>query len=160
MNCREAETQIFSARDGALDTTQRAALASHLAGCEMCRRVSEGFAAAIDGWRAETQQVRVPDAELEWQKLRREIRGGVGSKAAASRRSPLTWFAIPLAAAAAFAFALVWNNSGSETAAAPTPSVARATPSTTSSDKSSTVVFTDEKSGWTFVVAADDIHRG
>lgn len=158
MNCREAESQIFAERDGALEQVQRAALVEHLGRCPGCQRLRDGFAAAIDGWRAETQHARVPDAELEWQKLRREIRGGAGSKAAAASRRPLVWFSIPLAAAAALVFAFVLNTKSPE---ATPQAVARATPSTTAApEKSSTVVFTDEKSGWTFVVAADDIHRG
>jgi hypothetical protein len=100
--------------------------------------------------------VRTPDAELEWQKLRREIRGGAGSATAAkSARSRIAWFAIPLAAAAAIAVGL-FVNQGADPSNAPAPVVARAKPV----DNASTVIFTDAKSGWTFVVAADEPHRG
>lgn len=155
MNCREAESQIFAERDGALDNSQRAALAQHVGQCPGCRRLQQGFAVTIETWRVETQQVRVPDAELEWQKLRREIRGGAGSRAAAeSKRRSLGWFSVPLAAAAAVALIFVLNTESPE----PTRDVAKVTP--TARADSPTVVVTDEKSGWTFVVAADDMHRG
>src|SRR5436853_1037078 len=127
MNSAQTHNPISAPRDGALDKTHRAALASHVTQCVTCRRVQQGFAAAIDGWCTEIRQTCVPDADLEWQKLRREIRGGAGSKAAAtaSKRSPLTWFAIPLAAAATLTIAIVMN-SGSSDPVTPTQSVARA----------------------------------
>jgi len=160
MNCSEAESQIFAERDGTLDNSQRAVLALHLAQCASCRRLSEGFASTVNGWRAETQQVRVPDAELEWQKVRREIRGGAGSKSAARpARTFLAWSALPVAAAAALVFVLM-SKLGSPSPTTPNPAVARVTNSEAAAEKSPTVVFTDEKTGWTFVVAADDIHRG
>jgi anti-sigma factor RsiW len=160
MNCHEAESQIFAERDGTLDNSQRAVLAQHLAQCASCRRLSEGFMAAVDYWRAEAQQVRVPDAELEWQKLRREIRGGVGSGSAARpARTFLAWSAVPVAAAAALAFVLMLKP-GAPSSTTPNAAIARVTNSEAAAEKSPTVVFTDEKTGWTFVVAADDIHRG
>src|SRR5436305_1764787 len=106
MHCREAETQIFAERDGALDEVRRAALAQHLGECATCRQLRENFAVTITTWRSSVENMQVPDAELEWQQLRREIRGGAGSKAAA-KRPRLLLFAVPLAAAAAFAIALV-----------------------------------------------------
>ncbi len=154
MNCREAQTQLFAARDGALENSQRAALASHLGECAACRRLQENFALTVETWRVATHESRVPDAELEWQKLRREIRGGAGS-AAAAKRSRAAWFALPLAAAAAVAVGL-FVNQGADSSTEPAPMVARAKPA----DNASTVIFTDAKSGWTFVVAADDVHRG
>jgi anti-sigma factor RsiW len=156
MNCREAEHQIFAERDGALETTQRAALASHLDGCAACRRLQQNFAITVEVWRAELTSAKLPDAELEWQKLRREIRGGAGSSRQVRRRHP-GWFAIPLAAAAAIAAALFVNHD-TETPIETTQSVARA--GAKAAEGASTVVFVDEKSGWTFVVAADDPHRG
>jgi anti-sigma factor RsiW len=152
MNCREAQSQLFAARDGALEHSERAALASHLDGCAGCRRLQENFASTIESWRTSTQAVRVPDEELEWQKLRREIRGGAGS-ATAGGRSRVVWFALPLAAAAAVAVG-IFVKQDSTPMPEPAPVVARA------KADAPTVIFTDEKSGWTFVVATGDLHSG
>jgi anti-sigma factor RsiW len=162
MNCREAEKQIFAARDGALESTQRAALMQHLGACAACRHLEQGFSAVVSSWQTAAQTAPVPDSELEWQKLRREIRGGAGSQAAArmARRKRVAWFAIPLTAAAALAGGLILN-SGTTTEATPVATghdVARV--SANAAEKASTVVFVDDKSGWTFVVATDDVHRG
>ena len=98
----------------------------------------------------------MPDAELEWQKLRREIRGGAGSTATA-KRTPFTWFALPIATAAALAVTLFVHQSASDTdgAQATGQMVAKAN-GKAAGEKTSTVVFVDDKSGWTFVVATDD----
>lgn len=149
MNCREAERHIFAERDGALDDSHRAALDGHVAGCATCRRVREQFALAFASLRGATAQVRVPDADLEWQKLRREIHGGAGSRAAA-RRSPLAWFALPMAAAAAVVLALFVNSPGtSPVPVEKVPAVAKAT----AIESASTVVFVDDRSGYVFVWA-------
>jgi hypothetical protein len=158
MNCRKAEHLIFAERDGALDEIQRAALVSHVRQCVCCSRLQSGLAETVDGWRAAHRDIRIPDAELEWQNLRRQIRGGVGRANVAPRKA-VAWYAVPLAAAAAIAAAVFINEGArhSSLATQTKPSVARATPS---AENASTVVFVDEKSGWTFVVAADDTHRG
>src|SRR2546425_49103 len=147
MNCRQAEPQIFAERDGALDNSQRAALAQHIAECAACRRLREDFTVTIEAWRVTVQQVRVPDAELEWQRLRREIRGGAGSKSAATMRNRVTWFALPLAAAAALAIVYFVRPSGdnSATPAGNGQAVARATGGKPAADNPSTIVFVDDK---------------
>jgi anti-sigma factor RsiW len=159
MNCREAEHHIFAERDGTLENNQRAALAAHVGTCSACRQFQVNLGKAVDTLRASTQQVRVPDAELEWQKLRREIRGGATASTTTQRRSSLAWFALPLATAAALALAFFINprapNSGSSSS--PNPTVAQVDPTATSeSESASTVVFVDDKSGWTFVWASND----
>src|SRR5688572_24931554 len=108
MNCREAQSQIFAERDGALDNTRRAALDGHMAHCSDCQRIRESLTAALVAWRTEANQVTVPDAEREWHDVRRRIRGG--AEAGAGRVSPprrnfFTWVALPLGAAAAAAVA-------------------------------------------------------
>lgn len=149
MNCREAEHQIFAERDGALDETRRAALATHLAQCPGCQRMRENLATALDALRTHSQQVRVPDAELEWQKLRREIRGSAGSKSAMAekRRSPLAWLGLPLAAAAAIAITLSLRPVSDPAASGEQArTIAKA-------EAPSTVVFVDDQSGYLFVWA-------
>lgn len=151
MNCSAARQQIFAERDGVLGDSQRAALAEHLAGCAACRQVRDGLVVAIETWRSEVRQVRVPDAAIEWQKLRRSMR----SPSAQPRRSLTAWIAVPVAAAAAVAIGLyvvphqpsapigTASNSAVATANAPVPALSPA--------PASTVVYVDDKSGWTFV---------
>lgn len=149
MNCRQAEHELFASQDGARDETRRAALGAHVDACPACRKLQAALAGAVDALRTEAAQVRVPDAELEWQKLRREIRGGAESRAAASRGARAAWFALPLAAAAAVAL-MVMNPAGQD--ASPPPKraeVARV-------EKPSSVVFVDDQSGFVFVWAEDD----
>lgn len=155
MNCREAERHIFADRDGALDAGLRATLGAHVATCAQCRQVQESLAQSIDGWRANTQAARVPDAEIEWQKLRREIRGGVTTSQ--SRRLRMGWLALPVAAAAAVAIAFFAPSSpdGAPRSVAEKPIVARANIEA-SVENASPVVFVDEKSGWVFVWATPD----
>src|SRR5689334_5149655 len=109
MNCRNAERQIFAERDGALDETQRAALAIHLTGCAGCRQLKVNFATAIESWRSASRMVASPDAEREWLNVRRRIRGGavVGEESEGKRhRQWIAWLALPIGAAAALAIAL------------------------------------------------------
>lgn len=155
MNCREAEQHIFAERDGALDPNQRAALASHVADCAACRRQRDELAAAIESLHGSTYVARVPDPDIEWQKLRRQIRGATTPK-----RSWATWIGVPIAAAAAVALGLYIAPSvhQSTQTSGTTELVARrenaANPTATAS-ATSTVVYVDDNSGWTFVWAPD-----
>jgi hypothetical protein len=151
MNCRQAEHHIYAERDGALDEVRRAALAAHVADCAGCRQIREILTVAVDKWRADGADIRVPDADIEWQKVRRQIRGGT----AAERRSVLNWIAVPLAAAAALAVGLYMVPTGHHpgTAIETGPIATReAAVSNGATQDSSTVIFVDDKSGWTFVV--------
>jgi len=91
MNCREAEHSLFAERDGALDENQRAALVSHVHECSVCRQLQQNLTVALDALQMSSRQSPLPDTELEWQKLRREIRGGATAQTPAPRRSPITW---------------------------------------------------------------------
>jgi hypothetical protein len=152
MNCRQAERHIVSERDSALDELQRAALAAHVASCASCQRMQEALTVAIASWRAEGVRVRLPDADIEWQKVRREIRGGPVKE----RRSLVTWLAIPLGAAAAVAIGLYivpTSQNGSTAMETRTVATRESSPAMTGGTQdASTVVFVDDKSGWTFVV--------
>lgn len=165
MNCREAQNQLFADRS-AQDTTQRAVLASHVAQCAACARLQSHLGSALEGWRAETQRVAVPDAGREWQILRRKIRGGVnvGDAVATSASRLPTWFSwitLPLgaAAAAALAFLVVQQSPSAAVHAAREARVARADYVEAPGAKASTMVYIDEKSGWLFVVASDETRQ-
>jgi hypothetical protein len=163
MNCREAQTQIFAERDGALGEPERAALVSHVAACGDCRRIREDLASVLTHWKTAAQNVVVPDAEREWHAVRRKIRGGVeaGEVRLAPRRPRLlTWLTVPLAAVGALALALFISM---PTGPAPDPRVepavtpvARAESVEVRGRNASTMVYVDDKSGW-LIVAANDI---
>ena len=159
MNCREAQSQIFAERDGALDITQRAELDRHIAHCGDCQRMREDFTAALASWRNEASQVTIPNAEREWHAVRRRIRGGETGVARDSRprRNLFAWIALPLGAAAAAAIALfVTLQPGSIVLPGlePTARIAHANSVEVPGDKATTVVVVDDKSGWLFVWAS------
>jgi hypothetical protein len=157
MNCREAQSQLYAGRDLTPDNNRRAALDGHLAQCGECRRIRENLTTALAAWRIEVTRVRVPDAELEWQAVRRQIRGGVeagATRAPRSRRNLFSWVAVPVGAAAALAVTFMMVKPANFS----TPSdahVAQANSVEVAGNNASTVVFVDDKSGWLFVWASD-----
>ena len=160
MNCREAQDQIFAERDSAPESSRRAALEGHVAHCASCQRIRADLAAAFTMWRTDAEKVTVPDAEREWHAVRRRIRGGVEAGAARSerpRRNLVTWFAVPLGAAAALALALfVSPPKNSVTPPEAAPQVASAESIDVPGRNASTMVFMDDKSGWLIVWANDE----
>ena len=165
MNCQEAQHQIFAERDSAPDTTARAALEGHVAHCADCRKIRDDLTAALMTWRQDAAKVIVPDAEREWQAVRRRIRGGAatGGELATSRprRNIFAWLAVPLGAAAACAIAFVAMRQDS-----PAPErvgrtqIAQADYVEAPGNNASIVISVDDKSGWVFVVASDEPKRG
>ena len=160
MNCREAQSQIFAARDGAPDENPRAALEGHVAHCAACRQVRDNLTAALGAWRTDSARATVPDAEREWHAVRRRIRGGVETNptVARPRRSIFAWLPLTLGAAAAAAIALVVvvQQSSSESAGSLSGKVtARADYVEAPGHNASTMVFVDDKSGWVIVLASD-----
>ncbi|MES2692143.1 MAG: zf-HC2 domain-containing protein [Verrucomicrobiota bacterium] len=164
MNCNEAQDRLFADRDGAPETTPRAALDAHVAQCAACRRISDDLTAALTTWRDTAARTPVPDVEREWHAVRRIIRGGVEAgttvKLAPRRRNFIPWLAVPVGAAAAIAGALYVASTGS------TPSVPSPSPSVTTHvaradsvevpGNASTMVYVDDKSGWLVVWANDN----
>ena len=111
MNCRDTESLILAERDGALTSSERAALSDHLTACPACRELRRSLAASLEAYRTSTASVRLPDVDAEWRELE--------SKLPASRRgtrrrplAPVVWFGAPVAAAAA-ALAMVFLVGGS-----------------------------------------------
>jgi hypothetical protein len=151
MNCRDARQYICDERDGALDEVRRAALAAHVAGCAECRHLRENLSQAVEIWRTELAAVPVPNAEFEWHKVRHELRQPL-----AARKRPLAaWLALPAAAAAAVAIGLYVSPHENGKAVSAPVAAAISPPASPASTPESTVVFVDDKSGWTFVWAPD-----
>jgi hypothetical protein len=166
MNCHEAQSQIFAARDGAPGEIPGAALDGHLAQCAACRQIRDNLAAALEAWRSDSARVIVPDAEREWHAVRRRIRGGAEAGAPASRpsRRLFAWLALPLGAAAAAAVAVLVVNQNQErpsaaglTAQFSDAVIARADDVVAPGNQASTMVFVDDKSGWLIVLASDTV---
>ena len=159
MNCREAQSQIFAARDGAPDESPRAALEGHVAHCAACRRIRDNLTAAFGAWRSDSARVVVPDAEREWHAVRRQIRGGVeaGSTAARPRRNIFAWLPLTLGAAVAAAITVlvVVQPSTESNAGFGSKVAARADYVEAPGHNASTMVFVDDKSGWVIVLASD-----
>jgi hypothetical protein len=161
MNCREAQSHLFSERDNALDNHQRVALDGHLAQCDGCRRVREDLTTALTVWRVTTVKVATPDAEREWHAVRRRIRGGGEAGAVRTtrpRRNLFSFIAVPLGAAAAIALALFVSPKVSSELPAEShvgANVARAHAIEVSGTNAPAMVFVDDKSGWTFVWATE-----
>lgn len=150
MNCRVAKQQIFAVRDGALDDIQRAALASHVAECAACRRIRDDLEIAVTGLRAESTAVRIPNPDLEWRKLQRQLH-----EPAPVRRSLASWLAVPTALAAAAAAVAVYVYTPSNPVTGSAEQAATVAGAQQTGSAPSAVVFVDDKSGWTFVLASD-----
>lgn len=172
MNCRDAETQIFAARDAPLGAADAAVLEQHLQACPQCRRLAAGLTAAASSWRERDQAVTVPDARSEWHAVRRQIRSAApAQKATAGLPSwqRLWRFALPLAGAGALAIGMV--NLSQTPPATPAESTiaaadwshfedhftayARAEYVETENEDVSPFVYLDEESGWLIVWASD-----
>jgi hypothetical protein len=165
VNCRQAQHHICLESDGALTVDQRAALSTHLDGCDSCRRLQRALVDGLSAWQTAAQDVRVPNADFEWQKVRREIRG----PARPTTPWRWTWVALPAAAAAVIAgvyfvpaptghdrmSASPAMAAASPAIATPSPAIAPTVPAATISEAASTVVYVDDRSGWTFVLGDD-----
>lgn len=170
MNCRDAETLLLAERDGALNETQRADLERHVAGCEGCRQLRANLAAALAEFHADSASVRPPDAELEWRALQDRVHGRraqPASRRAERKLAPLTWFAGPMAVAAAIALGFFLArpaplSNETETELSPFAGYARANFVEIAVEDASPIVYVDKESGWLVVWAdvADDNSHG
>jgi hypothetical protein len=165
MNCRDSESLILAERDGALTKEQLAALSDHVAACPACRQLRTNLAVAIDTYRAGLDGVAAPEASAAW----RDLQGRMHAPAQKDKRRPLApvvWFAAPLAAAAALAFALIIDRPAAPVST-PVPAVAAKAPAPYDSSviagadfveagdpDASTLVYVDKESGWLVVWAS------
>jgi anti-sigma factor RsiW len=157
MNCREAETLIFAARDGALDDTRRAALALHVAQCPACREVQAELENAATAWRAADHAAGVPAVEAEWHAIRRRIRGGTASPETATGAWRLpSWLGIA-ATLAVVAFAAVFGTRWFRTDVAdPLADPGYVSYVVVHNTSDTTMVYDDAESGWLVVWVANE----
>lgn len=152
MNCRDSESLILAERDGALTTTQHAALSDHVATCAGCRKLRTDLATALRDYKSGLAKVSVPDADEAWRELQDRLQ-------APTRRekkhplAPVIWFGTPLAAAAALAFALFPKTAEP---GLQNPLEARAEFVEAGDTTASTLVYVDKESGWLVVWAAEN----
>jgi anti-sigma factor RsiW len=148
MNCREAESLIFAARDGALDETRRAALAVHVAQCRACHEIQSELATAATSWRSADASAKVPAIEVEWHAIRRRIRGEsqTAPVAGVARWWRPVFLGVGAAAALAFGAMLAPRWLGQEPDAE--NYVSYVVVHNTSDD---TMVYEDAESGWLVV---------
>jgi hypothetical protein len=151
MTCREAETQIYGDQDVASSGARAAELQQHLQSCAACSRLSATLKNCLDHWRADADGVRTPDPQFEWPKIRRALTEDGGRSS--GRRA---WaIMLPAAAAAAIAAAVYVSGERTGPAAAQTPATATRGAVAPAAMNQPTVVFVDDKSGWTFVWSDD-----
>jgi anti-sigma factor RsiW len=160
MNCHAVQQLLSAERDQALGADLRGELETHLAGCAACRQLRATWAEAAESWRATTAGVRVPDAQMEWQRIRRRLNGEPEREAQPGRGIFTQWRVATLGAiAAAVAVGLFLAPAGMRGPQAPTAAMAAASVNTDSvevgGEASSAMVFVDDKSGWLVVWAAD-----
>lgn len=147
MNCRLAKRWIHAGSEAAPSTAQRVELAAHLAECPGCRRLEAALSEAMAAWRAQAAAMPEPNTERAWSALRRSIRQTQPER----RRASPWWAFASLGAAAALGIGL-WIAPGGDPAPESQRAIARATEPT---QAESTVVYVDDRSGWTFVWSAD-----
>ncbi len=176
MNCRDAESQIFAARDAELGAADAAVLEQHLAECPHCRRLAEGLETASQSWRERDTRVAMPNPVQEWHAVRRRIRQAEKSP---SRTTGLpSWnhllrLAVPLAAVFAIVIGITNRIQPPAVPTVTEPVVAQVDWShfeehfvlahaeyvETENEDVSPFVYLDEESGWLIVWATDPIEH-
>src|ERR1019366_4158557 len=157
MNCRSAQRLLSAERDDALATSERTDLEAHLVACGSCRQFRAKIGDAADAWRASKTQIRVPDAELTWQGIRREFGAG-DSRTVRSAPNAFRWL-LPLGAGVALAVVILmvapqWRQGSAVTPQVREREVARVD-FVEVPDGGSSMVYVDDKSGWLVVWAVD-----
>lgn len=162
MNCREVQNLLFAEREPALDHPQRAAFDGHVAGCAACRQVRDNLADVFATWRTTTENTVSPNADQEWQAVRRRLRSEANTGAGRRHWNLFPWLAVPLGAAAALGVALFVASPTTRPTPSgpPTAPTARAIAVEAPGNNASMMVFLDDKSGWLFVWAADAPKQG
>jgi Putative zinc-finger len=155
MNCREIEPLLFREHDGVLSAAEAASLGHHVANCAACRELRTHLTHALDSYRADVAKVPVPDVATEWLTLRAKLSTVAANPTRKRRFAPVIWFALPLAAAAALAFAFVRLSPHTTDNPVPAPEVASADYVETGNTNAATMVYVDKDSGWLVVWASD-----
>ena len=162
MNCHDIAPLLSAERDGALTTAQRAELGRHLEACADCRALHSALAQAMDALHAEVARVKVPDADEEWRLL--QARLAAPEQQRRRRPAPITWIGVPLAAAAAVAFAFFLGRPAplaENPEFAPTGAeLAHADFVEVTDPNATPIVYTDKESGWLVVWAAEGAVAG
>ena len=158
MNCRDSEALLSAERDGVLTSGQRSSLEGHVASCPACAELRTKMVQAMNAFQNDAASVSTPDVDEEWQKVRASLNAGKTRSREKRPLTPVLWFAAPLAAAAALAFAF-FNSSPTaqpmgESVTA-TSEAAQAEYVEPGDAKASTIVYVDKESGWLVVWATD-----
>ncbi len=147
MNCRDIAPLLSAERDGALPSVQRAELVRHVEACAECRALQAAFTHAMEALHADE----------EWRLL--QARLAQPERERRRRLAPITWIGLPLAAAAAVAFAFYLGRPeplGESRALTPTGvELAHADFVEVTDPNATPIVYTDKESGWLVVWAAD-----
>lgn len=155
MNCRDAEPLILVERDGALDTSQRAALAAHVARCPACRAMQEELTHAVAAWRQRSAAVPVPAVEQEWHAIRRRLRGAHEPVISEMRWKRPAWWSVTAAAAVIVIAALLGPSWFGTTAPESERDWAYVSYVEVQNPTDSTMVYEDPQSGWLVVWVGD-----
>lgn len=163
MKCRIAIPLLSAKRDAALPASQARELAQHLVECASCRQAQVDLHRTMEAFRDEVAAVPVPDAAGEWRLLQARLREQRQPVARATRKANWTWFAAPLAVAAALAVAfLVGRTPPQENQAMPLAgeSFARADFVELTDGSATPLVYVDRESGWLVVWAVEGESTG
>lgn len=159
MTCRELQEKLFIADSGA-PWAPESTVAEHLARCPGCRKLQADLEASLGIWRRTLATTPAPDAEREWQALRRRIRADGARESESSFGARLAWLTLPAAAlAAAFALFVAAPPDATRPAPGEPALVASAESVEAPGDPASTMVFVDDRSGWLIVWANDAAPR-
>lgn len=162
MICRDIAPLLSAERDGALTNDQRAELARHLESCPECRALQSALAQAMEAFHADAARVAVPDADEEWRLL--QARLATPERQSRRRLAPITWLGVPLAAAAAIAFAFYLGRPAplAENVELVPPGVelAHADFVEVTDPNATPIVYADKESGWLVVWAAEGAVTG
>lgn len=152
MNCRDIESLLLAERDGVLPAERHADLTKHLAVCPACRHLRESYGKAVAFLKTDAANVAVPDVDEEWRAVRARLGNASANPERKRRFAPVIWFAAPLAAAAALAFAYLGHG--------PRGSSRDQLIAASREAATQTIAYVDKDSGWLVVWAGDTQKSG
>lgn len=156
MNCPDIEPLFHAERDGLLTATQQAEVARHVATCPLCQQRQTQLNAALAAFQADAASVAMPSADEAWRELQTNWNQTVGRPVKKRPLAPVIWFGTSLAAAAALAL-VFWGPHRPATGSPVTGSslVAQADYVEAGTPHATTMVFSDQESGWLVVWAEE-----